>query len=354
MIKTSQKIHTDISLPESFQALQGKTILVTGAAGFIGGCLFHRLADYGLDVIGTVLFQEEAESLKAQGYKAMVLDFASNEPWDEMIKSVDIIFNIAAMFQEVEYTEDVYDKVNCKGALKLAKTASRVGVSRFIQCSTAGVHGDVKEIPATEKTPFNPMDYYHRTKLAGELAILEFAKKLPENGMTVTINRPAMVYGPGDLRMLKLFKTIHSGKFRMVGSGKTLAHLGYIEDQIDSFLFCAVAPKDQVHCEAFNIASDVPLTLNELVSIIAKYEGVKIPRIHIPVAPVWLTALFCEAVCKPFRIKPPLFLRRVGFFTHNRAFDLSKAKKHLGYESRWSNKMGIAKTIEWYGSQNLL
>lgn len=329
-------------------------MLVTGAAGFIGGALFQRLVSYGLDATGTVLHPAEAEAIRMQGYKSLVLDLASDDSWDDILEDIDIIFSVAAMFQEVEFGRDMYDKVNNKGALKLAQTAARMGVKRFIHCSTVGVLGNVKEIPATENSPFNPMDVYHETKLAGELAILNFARNLPENGMIVTVNRPAMVYGPGDLRLLKLFKTVLSGKFFMIGTGETLAHLGYIDDQVDSFLLGAVVPRDKVHLEVFNIASDVPITLNQLVAFIAEYGGVRFPRIHIPVAPIWFVAFICELVCKPFRVKPPLFRRRVGFFTHNRAFDLSKAKKYLGYNSYWNNRAGIEKTIDWYRKEGLL
>jgi len=198
------------------------------------------------------------------------------------------------------------------------------------------------------------MDEYHETKLAGELAILDYARGLPTDGMTVVVNRPAMVYGPCDMRMLKLFDMILSRRFRMIGSGKTLAHMGYIEDQTDSFLLCAVAPRDSVHCEAFNIASGEPVTLNNLVAHIAAAGGVEVPSLHVPVAPVWIAALICELICKPFGLKPPLFRRRVGFFTHNRAFDLAKAKKCLGYTSNWGLEEGISKTIEWYRDRNLV
>jgi nucleoside-diphosphate-sugar epimerase len=341
-------------LPKLYSSLQDKKILVTGAAGFIGGALFQRLTDHGLDVTGTVLYPEEAEYLRSKGYKSECLDLTSDEPWDEILKDIDIVFHIAAMFQEVEFGKDVYEKANHLGALKLAKTAERVGSERFIHCSTVGVLGDVKEIPATEKTAFNPMDIYHETKLAGELGILKWAKTLPENGMVVTVNRPAMVYGPGDLRMLKLFKAILSKKFMMIGSGETLAHLGYIEDQVDSFLVQAVIPRGKVHLEVFNIASGEAIALNTLVALIAEIGGVKLSRLKIPVGPVWLASYFCELICKPFGIKPPLFRRRIGFFTHNRAFDISKAKKNLGYDPQWSERDGIARTIEWYRQENLL
>ena len=335
-------------LPETYKDLKGKRILVTGAAGFIGGALFKRLVEYDLDVTGTVLYPEEANELESQGYRAKVLDLASEEPWDGLLEGMDIVFNIAALFQEAEHGESMYRKVNVDGTLKLARTAANCGVKRFVHCSTVGVHGNVKEVPCTEQTSFNPMDEYHRTKLKGELAVLDFAKTLSDKDMIVTVNRPAMVYGPGDERMLKLFSAIQSGKFVMIGSGEVLAHLGYIEDQVDSLLLGAVRPRGDVHLEAFNIASGSYISLNELVSSIAEATGKQIPKWKIPVAPVWLAGLLCEILCRPFGVKPPIFRRRVGFFTHNRAFDLSKAREKLGYESRVDHKQGIRMTVDWY------
>jgi len=341
-------------LPEKYAALADKRMLVTGAAGFIGGALLRRLADHGLDVTGTVWRPEEAEALRAEGYTAEVLDLLSDEPFDRYVADMDIVFNVAAMFQETEYDEATYLKANRDGALKLCEAAARAGVARFVHCSTVGVHGDVKEVPCKETTPFNPMDQYHRTKLAGELAIFDFARSLPEDGMVVTANRPAMVYGPGDTRMLKLFQRVLGGRFMMIGSGKVLAHLGYIDDQVDSFLDCAVAPREKVHLEAFNIASDEPLALGELVGLIAEAGKVPPPRGRIPVAPVWFAGLVCEILWLPFKARPPLFRRRVGFFTHSRAFDLGKAQTRLDYQSKVGNADGIARTIAWYRENGLV
>ena len=343
-----------VELPKKYTALKNKKILVTGAAGFIGGALFKRLVSYKLDPIATVLYPEEAEAFRSKGHKAFVLDLTSDDMWDDILNGVDIVFHIAAMFQEIGFGRRVYEKVNHLGALKLAKTAKRMGAERFVHCSTVGVLGDVKEIPATETTPFNPMDEYHETKLAGELAILSWGKTNLDDGMVVTVNRPAMVYGPGDRRMLKLFKAILSNKFLMIGSGNTLAHLGYIEDQVDSFLLCAVAPQENVHLEVFNIASGKPMTLNRFCQIIANIGGVKLPSLKVPVGPVWLAGLVCEGICKPFGIRPPLFRRRVGFFTHNRAFDYTKAKIKLGYIPVWDEHSGITETIRWYKENHLL
>jgi dihydroflavonol-4-reductase len=335
-------------VPDWCRALASKRLLVTGAAGFIGGALFRRLRSYGCDVTGTVLHPHEAKAIQDDGGKAEVLDLTADGYFAECLRDIDIVFHLAALFQETGHGEAMYRMINETGALRLCQAAAAAGVERFVHCSTVGVHGDVREIPCKETSPFNPMDRYQRTKLAGELAILKFASTLPADGMVVTVNRPAMVYGPGDLRLLKLFKSILSRRFVMIGSGEVKAHLCYIEDQIDSLILCAVAPRAQVHLEAFNIASDQPLTLNELARLVASHGKVTVPRWHLPVFPVWLASVACEAIWAPFNAPPPLFRRRLGFFTRNRAFDLSKAKAHLGYVSRWDNSTGIANTIDWY------
>ncbi len=344
----------ELSLPDQYNDLSGKTLLVTGAAGFIGGALFKRLMEYQLDVVGTVLYEEEAIQLREKGYRVKVLDLASDECWDDILQGIDVVFNIAALFQEVENTEAMFRKVNVDGTLKLLKVAEKAGVERFVHCSTVGVHGHVKQIPCTEETPYNPMDEYHRTKLEGELAVLKYAKTLANDGMIVTVNRPAMVYGPGDVRMMKLFKAIHSGKFMMIGSGEVLAHLGYIDDQVDSLVLSGVGPREKIHLEAFNIASSRPVTLNELSKYIADAANVKLSKIKIPVFPVWLAGLLCEIICRPIGVKPPIFRRRVGFFTHNRAFDLSKAENLLDYHSKMDAKEGVKITLDWYKEKDLL
>jgi nucleoside-diphosphate-sugar epimerase len=348
------RINGRLELPARLAALKDKKILVTGAAGFLGGALLRRLAAYGCDVTGTVLYPHEAEALRDEGFKVGILDLTSDEPFDRHLQGMDIVFGVAAMFRETEHGEKLYTKVNAEGAFKLCQAAARVGVARFVHCSTVGVHGPVVEIPCRETSPYNPADHYQRAKLKGELAILGFARTLPEDGMVVTVNRPAMVYGPGDTRLLLLFKSILHRKFVMIGWRQVLAHLSYIEDQTDSFLLCAVAPREKVHLEAFNIASDRALTTREIVSTIADCGGVALPRFSLPATPFWLAGAVCEAVCMPLGVRPPLFRRRVGFFMDNRSFDLTKAKKHLDYVSQWDTATGVARTIEWYRQEGFV
>ena len=91
-------------------------------------------------------------------------------------------------------------------------------------------------------------------------------------------------------------------------------------------------------------------TLNELIRIIAEVAGVEPPSLRLPVWPVWIAGAACEAICAPFGIEPPLYRRRVDFFTKSRAFDIGRARRELGYAPQVSLREGIRRTLEWYRS----
>ncbi len=90
------------------------------------------------------------------------------------------------------------------------------------------------------------------------------------------------------------------------------------------------------------------MTLNALVELIAEEAGVKPLRMHLPVWPFWLAGAACEVVCGPLKIEPPLYRRRVAFFTKSRAFDITRARTELGYEPKISLREGVRSTLAWY------
>jgi nucleoside-diphosphate-sugar epimerase len=89
-------------------------------------------------------------------------------------------------------------------------------------------------------------------------------------------------------------------------------------------------------------------TLNRLTELIAEEAHVAAPRLHLPVWPFWVAGAMCEAVCRPLRIEPPLYRRRVDFFTKSRAFDISRARAELGYAPAVGLREGIRRTLQWY------
>ena len=191
----------------------------------------------------------------------------------------------------------------------MLEAARRYGVERTIHCSTIGVHGDVKEIPCTETSPLNPGDVYQVSKLAGE----EAAHKAFTNGLPGSIFRPATIYGPGDLRLLKLFKTIHARTFRMFGNGKTLLHPVYIDDLVEGIILCAEHPA--ALGQTFILGGREYVPLNEVVQLVADAVGVKPPRGNLPVWPLIGAAVVCEGLCRPLGYRAAA-ASQAGAFLH--------------------------------------
>ncbi len=100
--------------------------------------------------------------------------------------------------------------------------------------------------------------------------------------------------------------------------------------------------------KTYILTGDEAPTLNELVHEIADVAQVRAPRMHVPVWPVWLAGVLCEAVCVPFRVEPPIFRRRVKFFTSNRWFDTSRARADLGFAPKTPLRQGLDHTLQSY------
>jgi nucleoside-diphosphate-sugar epimerase len=164
--------------------------------------------------------------------------------------------------------------------------------------------------------------------------------------MDLVIVRPTGIYGPGDRRLFKMFGAIARGRFLMLGRGRNFYHLTYVEDLCAGFELCGTVPA--ARGRTYILGGGEVTTLDELVRITAEVAGRKPPRVRLPVWPVWAAGALCEAVCAPLRISPPLYRRRVDFFRKSRAFDISRARRELGYAPSVGLREGIRRTLGWY------
>ena len=319
-----------------------KLALVTGAAGFTGGYLAHALLRRGHRVRALVRGRGQARGLERAGAEIVEGDLTRAQDVDTAVKGCSQVYHIAALYRQAKHPDRVYYNVNLGGTRHILDAAARHGVERVVHCSTVGVHGDIKPVPADEDAPFNPGDAYQGSKLQGELAAREaFASGLP--GVIV---RPAAIYGPGDLRFLKLFKSIRRGLFCMFGRGEATYHLVYIDDLVDGIVLCGQHP-DAVG-ETFILAGPRYTTINELVARVAAAVGVPPPRARAPLTPLLAAAWLFEMACKPLGLEPPLHRRRCDFFTKARGFSSAKARRMLGYAPAVDLEEGLRATAAAY------
>ncbi len=293
------------------------------------------------------LAKPRARELAEAGIELAVGDLTDPQSVLSAAAGCTTIYHIAAAYREAKHPDEVYRQVNVGGTRNVLDAAEHHKVQRVVHCSTVGVHGDV-DVPANENAPFGPGDIYQITKLEAE----QLARERFANGLSGVVVRPAAIYGPGDMRFLKLFRAIDKRTFRMIGTGKVHYHLTYITDLVDGLIRCGQ------HAEApgnvYILAGPRYTTLDTLAHSIAKVLGRPLRRGRIPVAPVVVAARLCEIICKPFGIEPPLYVRRVEFFVKSRGFNTDKARQEIGFAPTVELEEGLSRTAKWYRQTGLL
>jgi dihydroflavonol-4-reductase len=301
--------------------------LVTGATGFSGSHLVRHLLARG-DRVRALVRPESREAAATLGEVEVVLgDVRDAESVERAVRGADRVFHLAALFRQAGFADAVYEQVNVGGTRHVLEAAKRHAVPRVVHCSTVGVLGHIENPPADESSPYAPGDVYQRTKLAGELLALDFGRT---TGLPVAVVRPAMIWGEGDRRMLKLFRGIARKRFPIVGDGRTMFHFVHIDDLCRGFLLAAES--ERAVGERYIFAGATPVRLEDLAGRIAGELGVPPPRLRIPAWPVQALGTLVESVCVPLGIEPPIYRRRVDFFTKHRWFSIEKARRELGYE----------------------
>jgi nucleoside-diphosphate-sugar epimerase len=322
-------------------------VLVTGATGFTGGHLATALARRGYRVRALVratsLDRFAASEAARAGVIATTGDLTDAGAVRRAVEGTEVVYHIAATYREAGQPDAAYRKINVDGTRHVLEAARAAGARRVVHCSTGGVHGHIEHPPANEDAPLAPGDIYQETKLAAEQLARAFGE---QQSLDVVVARPIGIYGPGDTRFLKMFRGLARGNFPMLGSGEVFYHLTYIDDLVEGFRLCGEVPG--ARGRTYLLAGPRYTTLNELTALIAREVGAKPPGFHWPVWPFWLAGLACEMVCVPLRIQPPLYRRRVDFYTKSRAFDTTRARTEIGFAPVVDLEEGIKRTAAWY------
>ena len=325
-------------------------VLVTGGTGFTGKALVKRLIDEGHQVVALDYKDGlKTEKIRDWGAEVVIGSVTEREVVNRCMRGVEVVHHLAAAFRELDVPNSYYHEVNVGGTRNVLEAAYDNSVKKFIYCSTCGIHGNVDNPPNGEEAPIKPADYYQRTKYEAEPIVNEYFKK----GMKTVILRPAAIYGPGDPeRFYMIFKRVAKGVFPIFGSGKTLYHPLYIDNLVSAFMSAMEEGKGDG--EAYLIADEDYLEIETLVHKVGKALNVKVKTPHYPMTPLIVAGHICEKVCKPFKITPPIFPRRVDWYRQNRAFKIDKAKRDLGYIPKINIDEGLKRTAEWYKAEGYI
>jgi len=326
-----------------------KTILVTGANGFVGARLCEILLERGHAVRALV---RQSSNLFRLGGVDVDLVYGELGDFPSLIaaaEGVDIIIHTAGRIKAPSLAE--YMEANKQGTKNLIKAVTEVApnLQRFVYVSSLAAGGPgPDERPVTEDDPPRPVTPYGASKLAGEKETLSFTDRLP-----VTVIRPPGVYGPGDTQVLGFFRTVCWHIKPYFGAPTAKLRLVFVDDLIEGLILAA--EKEEAVGEVFYIADDKNYTWLELETIIAREAHVWAVPVRIPHWFVRSIAALSELAYKPTGKTPALNRHKAeDFLQANWSCSVAKAQRMLGYRCRFPFEKGAAITIKAYREKGWL
>jgi nucleoside-diphosphate-sugar epimerase len=325
-----------------------RPVLVTGASGFIGRHLVAALLASGHRVRALVRRHQAADELRAAGADPIIHDLCGPALLEDAVAGVRSVFHLAGQLFRAGVPDADYERLHVDATIALLDACTRTRVEHVLLCSTTGVHGPTGLTPAREDDAGCPQNAYERTKARAEQEARRIAAR---TGLPLTIARPALVYGPGDLHLLGLFRAIRGGYYRVIGDGLNEIHPIYVTDLIAGLLL--TANRGRADGRAYHLVGPRPVSLRALGDEIGRAVGREVSRHHLPVSLALLAGGIFEAL--PIRRSAlPLTRSRVRFMTQQRTYDGSRAHGELGFTPAIELEAGLAQTVSWYRQQGLL
>jgi nucleoside-diphosphate-sugar epimerase len=327
-------------------------MLVTGASGFIGSRLALHAAAMGHALVVAGQSNTDAERLRLEELADAGIRVEQGALQEAafargLVQGCDVVIHLAAAQHEANVPDAYFFDVNVNGTRSLLAAAQAAGVKRFVYGSTIGVYGEYAGTALDEETPPQPLNVYGRSKLAAEGVVKEAA-----GVMDISIVRISETYGPGDFRLLKLFRAVDRNRFFIIGQGLNTRQAIHVDDLVRGLLLAATHPK--AVGQTFIMAGREIMTTRELVAQVAAALNRRPPRWRAPMWPFMVAAILFERTLTPLKIQPPLHRRRLDFFKKSFVFSSTKAERVLGFTPTVAFAQGAAETAAWYRDRGLV
>lgn len=318
-------------------------VLITGGGGFIGSHLVEsqlakgnrvRTIDLDLARLASANGNDNLEMIKG--------DITDKALMQQLLDNMDVVYHLASAHLDTTLANEIYHQVNVEATQQLLLLAHEANVKRFVHVSTNSVLGEIANPPADETTECHPTNIYEQTKLEGERVALCYCA---DTNFPIVIIRPAWVYGPRCPRTERLMRLVGKGRFVMFGKGDTLRHPVYITDAINALELSAKA--EQAPGQIYFIAGERPVTIEELVNTIARVQKIKLKIVRLPLVVGKVAGSALQFVYQPLGKQPPISRRSIDFFIKDNAYDISKARRELGFCPQVELWAGLTETLAW-------
>lgn len=312
-------------------------VLVTGANGFVGTAVVNAAAAAGWQVRAAV--RDMSAPRPAQAHECVAAHLERDD-WSEPLRGVDAVIHLAArvhvMRERAVDPLSAFRAVNVTATRRLAQAAADTGVRRFVFVSSVKVHGEERDAPYRESDEPAPRDAYGQSKLEAELALRDVAEA---TGLSVTVVRPPLVYGPGvKANFRAMIDAVHRGIPLPLAGVRNRRSTVYVVNLADALVRCA--SDERSAGKTYLVSDGEPLSTPELLGAIGEALG-KRPRLF-PAPP--------GALALARRI--PRVGAAVRRLTGSLAVDASLIQTELGWRAPVAQQDALAATARWFLDQN--
>jgi NAD dependent epimerase/dehydratase len=320
------------SAPADQQFWAGRSVLVTGAGGFIGSHLAEALVRAGASVRAFVRYTsrgghgwlDAAEPEIADQLDVFRGDLANPEAVAGSVSGCDVVLHLGALIP-IPYSyrhPREFVTANVTGTLNVLEASRREEVARVVHTSTSEVYGTAQRIPIDENHPLHPQSPYAATKVGADQIALSYQRSF---GTPVVVARPFNTYGPRQSARAVIPTIITHALAREVielGATDTTRDFLYVGDTVNGIMRCGTAP--EVEGEVINLGTGAEVSITEVVQRVLALLGRDVP------------VGFDEN-----RLRPP------DSEVERLLADTTKAKKLLGWTPEVSLDEGLRRTIDW-------
>ncbi len=327
-----------------------KKTLITGGGGFLGKAVAKQLLEKHIQVIS--FSRKHYQELDALGVQQIQGDLTDKKSVMDAVKGVDTVFHVAARAGIWGDYQDFY-QTNVQGTYNVICACTAHQVKTLVYTSSPSVVFDGSDVENEDESLPYPDKYlapYPETKALAEKEILQAAKQ----GLPTIILRPHLIWGPGDNHLVPgILK--RAGKLKIIGRKDDLVDTVYVDNAATAHILAAQAlEKDpSLSGNIYFISQDDPISKWELANEFLKAADLPPISGHVPAKIAYGLGWICEWLYRGLKIQkePPLTRFAAKELGTSHWFDISRAKKDLGYQPLVSTAQGLEKLATWLARQ---
>lgn len=324
-----------------------KTVLVTGATGFLGKYLVELLVKEGYKVKALGRNEKAGKKLEELGAEFCRGDFTDKQLCEGYFENTDYVIHAGALSTVWGKWEDFYD-TNVLGTRNVCELCIGHEVERLVYISSPSIYSGKKhrfDIEESDYDPNNRLNYYIRSKIMSEKIIDKYEKK----GLYAVILRPRGLFGIGDTSLIpRILQANSKIGIPLFNQGQNYVDITCVENVAYACLLSLKA--ENVKGEVFNITNGEPMEFKQILELFLASIGESPKYLKLPFSVVYAMSSILEGIYRVFHKKgePVLTRYTVCTLAFSQTLNISKAKEKLSYKPIKSMKEGIEDYGKWW------